>query len=183
MQDNSVCVHYSGVSSLRRAFTTLVQYAENECGMVIRLHCNELRALCLTTNVLGRIAEFGALLLKCVLIVYIWPEKGVYSIWLFGHWPWSDHIDIQSRINPRRRSSFRRPSRHKGVRPPPPSVWLLSELELRFKNQRVACHEIKPLTPEFKVLGQPVTFEVRPMTQKWLKCDFADNFVTEQWAS
>ena len=54
-----------------------MHYAENECVMPIRLHCNELRALCLTTNALCRTAEFGALLLKCVLIVYIWPEKGV----------------------------------------------------------------------------------------------------------
>ena len=82
MQDNSAYVHYFGVSSLRRYFTTLVHYAENECAMPIRLHCNELRALCLTTNALGRTAEFGALLLKCVLIVYIWPEKGViYNRW------------------------------------------------------------------------------------------------------
>ena len=62
----------------------------------------------------------------------------------------------------------------------PPRVWLLSELELRFKNQRVACYETKPLPPEFKVLGQPLTSEVRSMTQKWQKCDFADNFVSEQ---
>ena len=51
----------------------------------------------------------------------------------------------------------------------PPRVWLLSELELRLKNQSVACHETKPLTPGFKVLGQPVTSEVRSMTQKWQK--------------
>ena len=44
-------------------------YAENECAMPIRLHCNELRALCLTTNALCRSAEIGALLLKCVLFV------------------------------------------------------------------------------------------------------------------
>ena len=56
-----------------------MHYTENECAMPIRLHCNELRALCLTTNALCRTAEFGALLLKCVLIVYIWPEKGVYT--------------------------------------------------------------------------------------------------------
>ena len=56
---------------------TVVHYAVNECAMPIRLHCNELRALRLTTNSLGRTAEFGALLLKCVLIVYIWLEKGV----------------------------------------------------------------------------------------------------------
>ena len=62
----------------------------------------------------------------------------------------------------------------------PPRVWLLSELELRFKSQRVACHETKPLTPEFKVLGQPVASEVRSMTQKWPKCEFPDNFVSEQ---
>ena len=55
-----------------------------------------------------------------------------------------------------------------GVRPPP-RVWLLSELELRLKNQRVACHETKPVTPDFKVLGQLVTCEVRSMTQKWPK--------------
>ena len=79
MQDNSACVHYFGVSSLPRAITTLIHYAENECAMRVRLHCNELRALCLTTNALCRTAEFGALLLKCVPIVYIWPEKGVYS--------------------------------------------------------------------------------------------------------
>ena len=54
-----------------------MHYAENKCAMPIRLHCNELRALCLTTNALCRTAEIGALLLKCVLIVYIWPEKGV----------------------------------------------------------------------------------------------------------
>ena len=56
-----------------------MHYAENECVIPIRLPCNELGALCLTTNVLCRTAEFGALLPKCVLIVYIWPEKGVYS--------------------------------------------------------------------------------------------------------
>ena len=77
MQENSVSVHYSGVPSLRRAFTTQMHYAENECAMPIRLHCNELSALCLRTNVLCRTAELGALLLKCVLIVYIWPKKGV----------------------------------------------------------------------------------------------------------
>ena len=43
--------------------------------MPIRLHRNELRAL--FVDALCRTAEFGALLLKCVLIVYIWPEKGV----------------------------------------------------------------------------------------------------------
>ena len=80
MQENSAYVHYFGVPSLRRAFITLMHYAENKCAMPIMLHCNELRALCLTKNVLCRTAEFGALLLKCVLIVYIWPEKGVVLV-------------------------------------------------------------------------------------------------------
>ena len=46
--------------------------------MPIRLHCNELRALCLTINDLCRTAEISALLLKYVLIVYIWPENAYY---------------------------------------------------------------------------------------------------------
>ena len=54
--------------------------AENECAMPIRLHCNELRTLCLTTNALCRTAKIGALLLKCVLMVNIWLEKGVWYI-------------------------------------------------------------------------------------------------------
>ena len=58
-----------------------MHYAENECAMPIRLHCNELRALCQTTNALCRSAEIGALLLKCVLIVYNWPEKGVVNVY------------------------------------------------------------------------------------------------------
>ena len=49
------------------------------------------------------------------------------------------------------------------------------ELELRLKNQRVACHKMKPLMPKIKVLGQTVTSEVWSMTQKWSKCDFAHN--------
>ena len=61
-----------------------MHYAENECAMPIGLHCNELRALCLTTNALSRTAEFGALLLKCVLIVFFWPEKGVYRYHVAG---------------------------------------------------------------------------------------------------
>ena len=43
----------------------------------VETHYNELRAMCLTTNALCPTAEIGALLLKCMLIVYIWPEKGV----------------------------------------------------------------------------------------------------------
>ena len=61
-----------------------MHYAKNECAMSIGLHCNEIRALCLTTNALRRTAEICALLSKCVLIVCIWPEKGVYvtgNVW------------------------------------------------------------------------------------------------------
>ena len=36
---------------------------------------------------------------------------------------------------------------------------------------------MKLVTPELKVLGQPVTSEVRLIAQKWSKRDFADNFV------
>ena len=86
VQGNSACVHYSGVSSLRCAFTALMHYAEKEYAMPIALHCNDIRALCLTTNTLCRTAEIGALLLKCSLIVYIWPEKGVVGLqnWYIG---------------------------------------------------------------------------------------------------
>ena len=97
MQDNSASVHYSCMPSLRRAFTPQMHYAENECAMPIRLHCNELRALCLTTNALCRTAEFGALLLKCVLIVYIWPEKGYKARGVVNRhsaprWHWSQNL-------------------------------------------------------------------------------------------
>ena len=95
----------------------------------------------------------------------------------------SEKMVASRRLNPRRHSPFRHPSRHRGlglVRPPPPRVWILSELELQLKNQSVACHERKSLTPDFKVLGQPVTSEVRSMTQKWPKWEFAENFVSEQ---
>ena len=61
-----------------------MHYAENECAMPIRLHCNELRARCLIANALCRTAEIGALSLKCELIVYIWPEKGVFTGLQYG---------------------------------------------------------------------------------------------------
>ena len=54
------------------------------------------------------------------------------------------------------------------------------ELELRNKNQRVAYGETKPMIDKFKVLGQPMTSELRLMTQKSGKWDFADNFISEQ---
>ena len=40
------------------------------------------------------------------------------------------------------------------------------ELELRNKKQRVAYYETKPMIDKFKVLGQPMTSELRLMTQK-----------------
>ena len=39
---------------------------------------------------------------------------------------------------------------------------------------------MRPLIPEFKDMGQRVTSEVGSMSQKWPKCHFADNFVSEQ---
>ena len=84
------------------------------------------------------------------------------------------------RVNPRRHSPFRHPSPHRGGGWDPPRDWLLSELELRFKNQRDACHETKSMTSEIKALAQPVTSEVRSMTQKWSKCDFALTSFSEQ---
>ena len=37
-----------------------------------------------------------------------------------------------------------------------------------------------PVPASVKVLGQPVTSEDRSKTRKWPKCDFADNFISEQ---
>ena len=54
------------------------------------------------------------------------------------------------------------------------------ELGLRNKNQRVAYYETKPMIDKFKVLGQPMTSELGSMTQKGEKCDFTDNFISEQ---
>ena len=45
--------------------------------------------------------------------------------------------------------------------PPPLAVSPLIELELRGKNERVARREAKRLIYKLKVLGQPVTSEVR----------------------
>ena len=47
---------------------------------------------------------------------------------------------------------------------PPLAVSLLMELERRGKNERVGRDERKRMVPKFKVLGQPVTSEVRSMT-------------------
>ena len=64
---------------------------------------------------------------------------------------WDSHLVESTRkpLNPRRHSPFRHPSRHKGGCDPPRD-WFLSELELRLKKQRVACHETKPLTPSLR---------------------------------
>ena len=39
------------------------------------------------------------------------------------------------------------------------------ELEFRVKNEQVSCHETQRLISKFKALGQPVTLDVRSMTQ------------------
>ena len=48
------------------------------------------------------------------------------------------------------------------------------------QKQRVAYYETKPMLEKFKVIGQPMTSELRFMTQKSKKCDFADNLISEQ---
>ena len=48
-----------------------------------------------------------------------------------------------------------------GVRLTPPAVRPLMVLELRGKNERVACNERMPMVSDFMVLRQPVTSEVR----------------------
>ena len=47
----------------------------------------------------------------------------------------------------------------------PPVVRPLMVLELRGKNERVARNERKPMVPNFMILSQPVTSEVRSNTQ------------------
>ena len=67
-----------------------------------------------------------------------------------------------------------------GGRLDPPAVWPLIVLERRGKNQRVARHETKPMVPDFKVLGQPVTSEVRSNVQNRPNCVFADKVTCNQ---
>ena len=72
-------------------------------------------------------------------------------------------------FNPRRHRPFRIPPRHKGgggVGTTPLAVSPLIELELRGKNERVARRETKRLIYKLKVLGQPVTSEVRSSAEK-----------------
>ena len=70
-------------------------------------------------------------------------------------------------FNPRRHRPFRILPRHKGglVRPTL-AVSPLIELELRGKNDRGARRETKILIYKLKVLGQPVTSEVRSSAEK-----------------
>ena len=56
MQENSACVHAMEMEINGNQ----MRYAENECAMPIRLHCNELGALYLTTNAVCRTAEISA---------------------------------------------------------------------------------------------------------------------------
>ena len=79
-------------------------------------------------------------------------------------------LRASSDLNPRRHRPFRILPRHKGgggglVRPPL-AVSPLIELELRGKNERVARRETKRLIYKLKVLGQPVTSEVRSSAEK-----------------
>ena len=55
----------------------------------------------------------------------------------------------------------------------------LSELELRGKNYRVSCRKTKRLVYKLKVLGQPVTSEVRSSADKWRKLVIAGNFASD----
>ena len=71
-------------------------------------------------------------------------------------------------------------TRGRGLMPPPSRFAPNWARGLIKRKQRVSCHETKPLTPEFKNLGQLLTLEFRSMTQKWRKGVFADNFVSEQ---
>ena len=56
---------------------------------------------------------------------------------------------------------------------------LLSELELRGKNYLVSCRKTKRLVYKLKVLGQPVTSEVRSSAEKRRKPVIAGNFASD----
>ena len=47
-----------------------------------------------------------------------------------------------------------------------PRVWPLIELELRDQNERVGLYERKPMMPNFKASGQPITSKVRSNTRR-----------------
>ena len=73
-------------------------------------------------------------------------------------------------LNPRRHGPFRILPRHKGevgTTPPPLAVSPLNKLKFREKkNERVARRETKRLIYKLKVLGQPVTSEIRSSAEK-----------------
>ena len=73
-----------------------------------------------------------------------------------------------ARFNPRRHRPFRILPRHKGGGGwyDPLAISSLTELELRGKNERVARRETKRFIYKLKVLGQPVTSEVRSSADK-----------------
>ena len=47
-----------------------------------------------------------------------------------------------------------------GVDTTPLGILFLIEREIRDRSEIVACYETKPILPEFKVLDQPLTFEL-----------------------
>ena len=68
-----------------------------------------------------------------------------------------------------------------GLVRPPLAVSPLIELQKSFakKNERVARGETKRLIYKLKVLGQPVTSEVRSSAETWRKPVIADNFAID----
>ena len=87
-------------------------------------------------------------------------------------------------INPRRHRPFRILPRHGGggVGTTLLAVSPLIKLELRGKNERVARRETKRLIYKLKVLGQPVTYEVKVVpksAEKRRKPVIADNFASD----
>ena len=52
-------------------------------------------------------------------------------------------------------------------------------MKVKKKNERVARRKTKRLIYKLKVLGQPVSSEVRSSAEKWLKPVVADNFASD----
>ena len=55
----------------------------------------------------------------------------------------------------------------KGLVVRPPSVWLLIEIYVRYKNGRVGHDDNKLMIPEIKIFGPLVTSQARPKMIKW----------------
>ena len=117
---------------------------------------------------------------------------GTYCMFNFHSWHCSEYVEYPegvkftsgaARVNPRRHSTFRHPSRHRGGGVMRPPSWLAPEWARApiQKPARCLSRDEAVDTREFKVLGQPVTSEVRSMTQNRPKCDFADNFVSVRY--